>query len=209
MALPSAAPDQPQELDAVERIAPSPWQRPELLGQYLEMDHKQVIELLMTTEGRDALYTQLLDKQELLEEQFPDLDIAQIRSDLDALGRELELQIEILREKKLFLEDASSPEKQGVFRRSWESVRGFAAKHPVVTTLLAASLAAAGIAGGFYLTGNWELLMNAVGLDKVLGGAKAAEELLPITPPSAPLPGGGIFEIPPPMSPVPGTGIPT
>lgn len=173
----SAAPDQPieQEFDTLERTPPSPWQRPELLGQYLEMDHKQVVELLMTTEGRDALYNQLLEKQDLLEEQFPDLDVAKIRSDLDSLGRELELQMEILREKERFLKDVSAPEKQGIFRRSWESVKSFTKKHPIVVALLGLAAVTGGVAATAYFAGGVEALLAKVGLSHLYGAAGAAE----------------------------------
>lgn len=183
-------------------IAPEFIPTPERVSQYLEMDHEQVLAELQSVEGRQRLHQTLVEHEEDLRTLYPTFDPVALQSQLDLVG-------ETLSEKERFLRDAESPEKKGMFRRAWDSVKGFAKKHPVVTTLLVASLAAAGVAGGFYLTGNWELLLNSIGLQKILGGAGAAEELLPVTPPTPPLPGGGIFEVPPPMSPVPGTGIPT
>ncbi|OGJ62668.1 hypothetical protein A3C37_02760 [Candidatus Peribacteria bacterium RIFCSPHIGHO2_02_FULL_53_20] len=175
---------------------------PERVSQYLEMDHEQVLAELRSVEGRQRLHQTLVEHEADLRTLYPTFNPESLQSQLDLVG-------ETLSEKERFLRDAESPEKKGMFRRAFESVKGFAKKHPVVMTLLVAALAAAGVAGGFYFTGNWELLLNSIGLEKILGGAKAAEELLPITPPTDILPGGGIFEVPPPASPVPGTGIPT
>ena len=183
-------------------MAPEFVPTPERVSQYLEMDHEQVLAELKSVEGRQRLHKTLVDREEDLREIYPTFDSQALESQLNLVG-------ETLTEKERFLQDVESPEKKGMMRRAWDSVKNFAKKHPVVTTLLVASLAAAGVAGGFYLTGNWELLLNSIGLDKIFKGAEAAEELLPVTPSTPALPGGGIFEVPPPVSPVPGTGIAT
>lgn len=90
--------------------------------------------------------------------------------------------------------------------RTAESTLNLMKKHPVVSTLVILALAAGAVAAGFYLAGEWELLLSKVGLDKILGGAEAARELIPPTPATPPLPGGGMFEIPGGTPPVPGAG---
>jgi hypothetical protein len=90
--------------------------------------------------------------------------------------------------------------------RALSSIGMFMKKHPVVSTLVILALAAGGVAAGFYLAGEWELLLSKVGLDKILGGAEAARELIPPIPATSPLPGGGMFEIPGGTPPVPGAG---
>jgi hypothetical protein len=208
MAITSAMSNELPELNpGVEQQSRSPWQKPELLGQYLEMDHEEVLELLMTTEGRESLYDKLIEHQDLLEEQFPDLDIVQIRSDLEALGRDLELKKDVLGEKERFLGDVSSPEKKGMFRKAWESVRGFAKKHKIVVALLAMAAAAA----GGYLAWNYlgvlipipNPMEGAAGVADVLvaptGGAFEAIPQWEIVPPNL-LPGSSSPNLPlPPM----------
>jgi hypothetical protein len=51
-------------------------------------------------------------------------------------------------------------EKKGIVTR----MLNFARKHKFITALLVIAAAAGGVAGGFYLTGNWELLMSNVAL---------------------------------------------
>ncbi len=168
---------------------------PEAISQYLEnIKVEEVAKLLASVEKRREVYDRIMEHEEDIREFDPSFDAEQLRTQLDLVG-------ETLQQKQRFLEEVKSPEKKGLLRRAWEKVKGFAKRHPVVTTLLVLALAASGVAAGFYLTGNWELLMTKVGLDKILGGAKAAEELIPPTLPTEPLPGGGIFEIPPPTSP--------
>jgi hypothetical protein len=90
--------------------------------------------------------------------------------------------------------------------RKGKEIITYPIRHPWKTlgyALLATAAAAAATGAAFYLTGNWELFLTQSGLGKVLGAAKAAGELAPLTPGTAPLPGGGIFDVPPPM-PTPG-----
>lgn len=174
---------------------------PERVSQYLELKTDEVTAQMKSVEGRQELVRQLLEHEEDLKNDHADFQPELLQTQLDEVGNALTA-------NELYLQDIQSPEQKGMFRRAWESVKGFAKAHPVVTTLLIASLAAGGVAGGFYLTGNWELLMATTGLSKIFGAAEAAGELVPPTPLTPPLPGGGVFEIPPPISP-PDLGIPT
>jgi hypothetical protein len=168
---------------------------PEAISQYLEnMKAEEIAQLLASVERRREVYDRIMEHEEDIREFDPDFDPELLREQLDLVG-------ETLQQKKRFQEEMKSPEKKGLMRRAWERVKGFAKRHPIVSTLLVLALAASGVAVGFYLTGNWELLMTRVGVEKILGGAKAAEELIPPTLPTPQLPGGGVFEIPPPTSP--------
>lgn len=190
---------QPKEVAEIpRRFIPTP----ERVSQYLEMNSQEVTAQLESVDGRDRVYQNLLQHETDLRKLDPGFNPEELRRQLDLVG-------DTLSQKKRFLEQVQAPEKKGLLRRAWESVKGFAKRHPIVTTLLVLALAAGGVATGFYLAGKWELLMNATGLSKIFGGVEAAKELIPPTPPTPPLPGGGIFEVPPPTSPVPGTGTVT
>lgn len=90
-------------------------------------------------------------------------------------------------------------EKKGIFRRILSGIGGFVKKHPIISALIGAGIVAGGVAAGFYLTGQWELLMTAIGANKISGVAKSIGELAPITPETPALPGGGIYDVPPPL----------
>lgn len=165
---------------------------PERVSQYLEMNTDEVMALMTTVDGRQRLFDNLLEHEEDLRTLDPTFHPEVLREQIDLAG-------ETLQQKERFLKDVQSPEKKGLFRRAWEGVKGFAKKHPIVTAVLATALAAGGVAAGFYFTGNWELLMTSVGLDKIFGAAETAGELAPVTPVTPPLPGGGVLDIPPPM----------
>lgn len=182
--------DRRAEMLKVLRFIPTP----ERVSQYLERNTQEVMTQMESVDGREKLYTDLLVHQEALEKVYPEFNPNELRRQLDLVG-------DTLSQKKLFLEQVKSPEKKRIFRRAFDRVKGFAKKHPVITTLLVLSLAASGVAAGFYLTGNWELLMTSTGLRKIFGGAKAARELIPLTPQTPLLPDGGVFEVPLPTSP--------
>lgn len=174
---------------------------PDRVSQFLELKRDVVVEKMKSIEGRKALMEQLLEHEEELKKIHPDFDPEELHTNLEAVG-------ETLQEKERFLKATVEPEKKGFFRRAFDRVKGFAKKHPFVTAVGVTALAAAAVAAGFYMAGEWELLMTSTGLSRVFSGAEAAGELLPPTAPTAPLPGGGTFEIPPPASP-PDLGIPT
>lgn len=82
--------------------------------------------------------------------------------------------------------------KKGIIRR----FASFAARHKVVTALLAFAAAAGGVAGSFYLAGNWELLLANVALlrKQIAGGVGAA---LPVLDPATKaLDGTGLEGVP-------------
>lgn len=168
---------------------------PEHIAPYLDHLKEQEIETQMrSVEGRQRLLEDLMRKSEEIKRDHngsfhPEL----LQPQLEAAG-------EALAANDRYMEQIQEPENKGMFRRAWEAVKSFPRKHPVVTALLAAALVAGGVAAGFYFTGNWELLMSATGLSKILGGAEAAGELVPPTPATPPLSGGGVFDIPPPTT---------
>jgi len=174
---------------------------PDRVSQFLELKRDEVVEKMKSVEGRKALLEQLLEHQDDLKKAHPEFDPEELHTNLEAVG-------ETLREKERFLKSTVEPEKKGLFRRAFDRVKGFAKRHPFITAIGVTALAAAAVAAGFYMAGRWELLMTTTGLSRVFGGAEAASELVPSTAPTAPLPGGGTFEVPPPASP-PDLGIPT
>jgi hypothetical protein len=175
---------------------------PERVSQLLELKTDAVMQQMQSVEGREALYQNLLEHADHIKTEIDP------RFDPERLRPQLELAGETLSQKERFLKATQAPEKKGIFRRSWERVKGFAKKHPIVTTLLVLALVAGGTAGAFYLTGNWELFLSSTGLKKILQGMKAGRELIPPTPQTPQLPDGGMFEIPPGTTP-PDLGIPT
>lgn len=167
---------------------------PERVSQYLELKADEVTAQMKSVEGRQELFNRLMEHEEDLRTDHDDFHPEALRSQLDTAG-------ETLQAHERYLESIQTPENKSILRRAWDSVKAFPKNHPVVTGLLAAAAVAGSIAAGFYFTGNWELLMATTGLGKIIGGAEAAGELIPPTAPTAPLPGGGLFEIPPPTSP--------
>ncbi|MFA6038960.1 MAG: hypothetical protein WCV62_03480 [Candidatus Peribacteraceae bacterium] len=195
--------DNRPEKAGIETPEVRPFQaQPEVLSQYLENVKADEVEAMMkSVEGREKLVDMLGTHAEDLQEAHG-IDLKELREQIDLAGETLE-------QKERFLQDVQSPEKKGLFRRAWEKVKGFPRKHPVVTALLAVAAIAGATAAGFYLTGNWELLLSKIaGLGKALKAMGASGELIPPTPNTPPLPGGGVFEIPG-GSPTPGLDIPT
>lgn len=167
---------------------------PERVSQYLELKTEEVTAQMKSVEGRQQLFDDLMEHEDDIRQSHSDFHPELLRGQLDAAG-------EALAAQELYLEEVQSPEQKGFFSRAWDSVKGFAKRHPVVTGLLATAVVAGSVAAGFYFTGNWELLMASTGLNKVLGAADAAGSLTPATAPTGALPGGGLFEIPSPVSP--------
>ena len=141
---------------------------PDRVSQYLELKHDEVTAQMKSIEGRQQLYDQLMEHEESLRADHADFDPSIMRNQLDVAG-------DSLLANERYLQDIRSPEKKNVMRRAWDSVKGFVKKHPVVTTLLAASLVAGGVAGTAYMVGGWEALMAKVGIGHLWGAAGAGE----------------------------------
>jgi len=171
-----------------------------------QMDMEQIVAELQSVEGREEICKRLMEQRDTLVEIDPSFDPELLEEQVHMVGTTLEQMKDF--ESRVVEEAEQEPEKKGLLRRALGAVGGFAKKHPIVTTLLTASLVAGGVAAGFYMTGNWELFMASTGLSKWFGAAEAAGELVPPTPSTPILPDGGLFEIPPPTSP-PGLGTPT
>ncbi|MEK7218893.1 MAG: hypothetical protein AAB728_05520 [Patescibacteria group bacterium] len=198
---PSTNGQNPEQPGKKAEILPPFRATPEALSQVLEMKTDEVEAQLKSVEGRKDLFDKLMEHEDKIK-QVHDFKPEDLRRQLEVTG-------EAVGAKERFMADAQSPEKKGLFRRAWEKVKAFPRKHPIVTALLVITALAGATAAGFYLTGNWELLMSkAAGLRKVLQALKAPEELIPPMPNTPPLPGGGVFEIPG-GTPTPGLDIPT
>ncbi len=170
--------------------APRPFiPTPERVSQYLELKTEEVRSQMESAEGRQTLLNQLLEHEEDLRKDHANFQPELLQQQLDDVA-------EALGAEGRYLQDIQSPEKKGMFRRAWETVKGFPRKHPVVTALLVAAALAGGVAGGLYLAGQWELLMTSVGLNKFLTAVEAGTEMAPVTPPTPPIPGGGPYSIP-------------
>jgi hypothetical protein len=169
---------------------------PERVSQYLELKTEEVTAQMKSVEGRQALFDQLLEHEDVIRQEHADFHPEALRTQLDTAG-------ETLLAHEHYLESVNAPEKKSMMRRAWDTVKAFPYNHPVVTTLLVAAAATGAIAGGLYLAGYWETAMASVGLSKIMGTAEAVGELAPITPEVAPLPGGGVYDIPAPL-PAPG-----
>ena len=209
----------PRGIDAAfeqVRVLPNHVEFKERIADY---DRDRIHTMLKSVEGQHELVDLLVSQQDTLQEVGVNIDPTVLQSQIEMVGatlEDMEQYDELVREAEGLAQETGEAAKEaeespGMFRRALNAVGGFAKKHPIVTTLLVTALAAAGVAAGFYFTGNWELLMTSVGLDKWIGGAGAAGELIPPTPTTPPLPGGGVFEIPPPTSPpgsIPGIDTP-
>ena len=135
---------------------------PDRVSQYLEIKAEEVTDQMKSVKGREQLFDKLMVHADDIKKDHADFHPEVLKSQLESAG-------EALLAKERFVKDIRSPEKKGMFRRAWDSVKGFAKKHPVVTTVAVLTLAAGGVAAGFYLTGNWELLLASTGLKSLLG----------------------------------------
>ncbi len=85
------------------------------------------------------------------------------------------------------------------FKWTWESFK----QRPVLTTVGVAALAAGGVAAGFYLAGEWELLMSMVPGTAWTTASGATGELTGAAPVTDALSGAGMEGITPPAAPLP------
>lgn len=163
---------------------------PERVSQYLELKVGEVATQMMSEKGRENLYKKLLEHEDDIRKLYPDFNTSLLRTQLDEIGGTLAA-------KEAYMKEVQP--KKGLFRRALEGVGGFAKRHPIVTALLALAAVSGTIAAGFYFTGNWELLVTTLGLNKISGFARTVGEVTPVTPKTPPLPGGGVYEVPPPL----------
>lgn len=146
---------------------------PERVSEYLDRNKDEVLAELSSVEGREKIYSALAERSDELQKIDPAFNPDKLKEQLDLVGSTLE-------QKKRFLKGVESPEQKGAMRRGWEKVKGFAKKHPVVTTLLVGAAVAGTVAGGYYLAANAETLLAKVGLEHLYGAAGAAEAADPL-----------------------------
>ncbi|MDD5470109.1 MAG: hypothetical protein PHO92_04925 [Candidatus Peribacteraceae bacterium] len=169
---------------------------PEVISQFLELKIDEVLAQMQSVEGREELFAKLMEHEEHLRK-IHDFNPEELRRQLEVAG-------EVIDAKEKYMKDVQSPEKKTLFRRAWDKMRGFAGKHPVVTTLLVLALLAGGTSLALYASGNLELVATKLGLDKIFAGADAAGDLFPPVPSTPIPPGAGEVGIPPPINPLPG-----
>ena len=152
--------------EVVKKFVPTP----ERVSQFLERDSKKVTQELASVEGRKAILKELQSHEKDLKKIYPTFDSKELEYQLDLVG-------DTLAQKEKFLKEVQSPEKQGFFKRAWNRVKGFAKKHPIVTTVLVLAAAAATVAGAAYLAGGFEALLAKLGLSKLTAATQAADPL--------------------------------
>lgn len=151
-------------LEMAKKFIPTP----ERVSQFLERKSDEVRAQLSSVEGRKQLTQELLKHEAAIKKLDPSFNAKNLEKQLELVGGEL-------KSKEKFMKDVQSPEKKGFFRRSFDKVKGFVKKHPVVTVLLVLALAAGSVAGAAYLAGGWEALIAKVGLGHLYGAGGAAE----------------------------------
>ena len=159
-----------------------------------EASHKEDLDVLRDMASRKDEVLRMIEANPGITREFN--DPKELRRQFDALHDRYRGEIHHIAASRDFQERT---QKKGIFRRVLSSIGGFVKKHPIMSLLIGAGIVAGGVAGGFYLTGNWELLMTMVGASKIGKVAEAVRELAPITPETPPLPGGGIYDVPPPL----------
>ena len=155
------------ELEVQKKFIPTP----EAISQYLEnIKAEEVARLLTSVEKRREGFDRIMEHEEDIREFDPSFDSEQLRTQLDLVG-------ETLQQKQRFLEEVKSPEKKGLIRRSWEKVKSFAKRHPVVATLLVLALAASGVATGLYLSGVIQLKQAGLAAEVVKDFIQGVDEV--------------------------------
>ncbi len=109
---------------------------PKRVSELLKIKEEDVKTQMASVNGRESLLTELMKRQD----EIP-LDHADVRT---ALKGQLDVAAEMLHAEQRYFADIQSPEKKGLLRRAWETIKGFPRNHPYVTALLAAFLLAAG-----------------------------------------------------------------
>lgn len=133
---------------------------PNRLAQLLERSEKEVLVQLESAQGRQDIVKELLDNADALRKMHADFRPELLQEQVDEV-------VELLGANERYLKDMQSPEKKSMFRRAWESVKGFPRKHPVVTALAALAILTGGIAGGLYLAGYFQMAQAGVAAEVV------------------------------------------
>ena len=139
--------------------------------QYLGPERYEISHLL-DRDKRRQIFERLQKKRE---DFFPGVAAEQLEKDLDVLSEYLDTLAFMQRAHKSYKQDTQSPEKAGMFQRAFESVKGFAKRHPVVTTLLAAAAVVGSAAAGYYLAANIEAAAAQLGKGHLFSAEGAAE----------------------------------
>lgn len=139
--------------------------------QYLGYE-RDALSHLLDRDKRSEIFQRLMEKRE---DVFPGVAAKQLKKDLDVLSEYLDTLAFMQRAHKSYKQDTQSPEKAGMFQRAFESVKGFAKRHPVVTTLLAAAAVVGSAAAGYYLAANIEAAAAQLGRGHLFGAEGAAE----------------------------------
>ncbi len=151
-----------------------------LQGDVLEVlgyEREKISELLQK-DKRSEVFKRLIKRRE---EIFPGVEEQQLKDDLNTLSEYLDELDYMQRALVDYKRNNQSPEKAGMFRSAFESVKGFAKDHPVVVTLLAGAAAL----GGVYLA--WSYLGSIIPVPNVMEGAAGVAD-------SVAAPTGGAFE---------------
>jgi hypothetical protein len=135
---------------------------PERLAPYLgNLKVEEIDTQLRSVDGRRSIFEQLKENEHALKQ---DLN-GSFRPEL--LEEQLHTVGETLAANDRYLAEMHKPERQGLFRRAWETVKRFPRKHPVVTTIGLLALLAGGVAGGLYLSGYFQLAQAGVAAEAI------------------------------------------
>lgn len=164
---------------------------PEALSPFLNLKADEVRAQMISEEKREKLVDVLLKNPKFLSTMHS-FSPEDFRHQMKVAG-------EMLKANDEYLKDMKSPEKKSAFRRAFDKMRGFAWRHPFVTALLVACLAAGGYAAWHY-AGNsvmaWLHGLAQTAPKEVLKRAIEAPPILP-APPGAPSGPWSISPLPP------------
>ena len=155
---------------AAKELPPKFVPTPEKVSGFLNQRTEEITAQLQSVDGRKKIYDGLVEHEADIKKLDPSFDSSDLKHQLDLVGG-------TLTQKKKFMEDVKSPEKEGFFKRSFNRVKNFAKNHPVASLLLVLALTAAGIGGAAYLAGGIEALLAKVGMAHIAAAATAAEPL--------------------------------